>query len=162
MHDPDLPADLLPRLRARFDAAGDAGPPVTDDQLAASEARLGFPLPPPVRALYRVANGGAWFLGLEGGTPDDMGATAVDLYESFLAGDADDPADDDPDAPEPWTWRPGVLPILHWGCNTWTCVGCTAPGAPVIGRDGPTWIPDDRPLVTWLTAWAAGQVEQPG
>lgn len=63
-------------------------------------------LPPPVRALFEIANGGAGFIGLVNGMVDEFDDDIVDKYESFLL------PEDDPDAPVPWEWRTGVLPIL--------------------------------------------------
>jgi hypothetical protein len=102
-----------------------------------------------------LANGGGGFLGLIDGVVDDLDANAVDLYESFME------PEDDPEAPAPWHWREGVLPILYWGCNTYSCVDCTDGTAPMIGRDGFRWVPDGRPLVRWLADWADDRLEQP-
>jgi len=63
----DPASDHGGRLLARLDARapqklGFEYPPATEDQLLATEAALGFPLPPLLRALYaQVANGGFGF-----------------------------------------------------------------------------------------------------
>src|SRR5436309_13989344 len=60
----DAASDHGGRLRARLAARapytlGFEYPPATEDQLLATEAALGFPLPPLLQALYaEVANGG--------------------------------------------------------------------------------------------------------
>jgi hypothetical protein len=147
------------RLRQVPPPMGDPpAPPATPAEIGASEQRLGFALPTAVRDFYELANGGAGILGLIGGRIDDFGSNAVDLYESFMQ-----PVDD-PDAPEPWQWGTGVLPILYWGCNTYSCVDCAdcADEDPdVIGRDGFRWVPDGRPFATWLEHWASNRLEQP-
>lgn len=130
-------------------------PPASPDEFEASEEQLGFVLPPAVRELYELANGGAGFLGLVNGVVDDLESNAVDLYESFMEPETD------PDAPVPWQWRDGVLPIFYWGCNTYSCVDCTDEAAPMIGRDGFVWVPDGRPFLQWLADWANDRVEQP-
>ena len=151
-----LQEQVAARLRRVPPPMGDPpAPRATAPQIEDSEQRLGFTLPEPVRGLYQLANGGAGFLGLIGGQVDDLGSTAVDLYESFME------PDDDPDAPEPWQWRAGVLPILYWGCNTYSCVDCTDKDGRMIGRDGFSWVPDGRPFVQWLEHWANQRLEQP-
>jgi hypothetical protein len=135
---------------------GDApGLPATPDEVEESEERLGFALPPAVRELYELANGGAGFLGLVDGVVDDLEANAVDLYESFLV------PENDPDAPVPWEWREGVLPLLYWGCNIYSCVDCTDADAAMIGRDGFLWVPDGRSFVQWLADWANDRLDEP-
>lgn len=130
-------------------------PPATPDEIEASEERLGFTLPRAVRELYEIANGGAGFLGLIDGRVDDLDSNAVDLYESFMK------PEDDPEAPVPWEWRTGVLPILYWGCNTYSCVDCSDEDGRMIGRDGFSWVPDGRPFLQWLADWAQGRIEEP-
>lgn len=151
-----LQRQVMQRFRRVPPPMGDPpAPTATAEEIAASEARLGFALPPAVRDLYALANGGAGFLGLVNGVIDDLEANAVDLYESFME------PDNDPDAPVPWEWRAGALPILYWGCNTYSCIDCTDDAAPMIGRDGFLWVPDGRPLVQRLGDWANNRLEQP-
>jgi hypothetical protein len=97
-----LPDALRQQLVRRFDLAAS---PATPEDIEASEERLGFRLPGPVRELYEIANGGGGFVGLTNGAVDDLGSNVIDLYESFLE------PEDDVEAPVPWQWRPGVLPI---------------------------------------------------
>lgn len=155
-----LPSALRQQVAQRFHRVppvwGEApAPPATAEEIEASEAQLGFTLPDAVRELYELANGGGGFLGLVNGVVDDLDANAVDLYGSFME------PEDDPEAPVPWRWREGVLPILYWGCNTYSCVDCTDEDAPMIGRDGFVWVPDGRPFLQWLADWANDRLEQP-
>lgn len=155
-----LPQDVRDRVNSRLHRepppyGEPPEPPATADDIEASEEYLGFPLPPAVRELYEIANGGGGFLGLVNGHVDDIEDNAVDKYESFLV------PEDDPEVEVPWEWREGVLPIFDWGCNTYSCVDCTGDEPVMVGRDGFLWVPDGRPFVQWLGEWADGRVTQP-
>jgi len=78
-------------LRARLDARvpqkrGFKYPPATEEQLLATEAALGFPLPPFLRALYaQVANGGFGFgYGLRGAIGGSDGHGTGTIVEQYL------------------------------------------------------------------------------
>jgi len=132
-------------------------PPASAEQLAASEAKLGFEIPALLReVLVSVGNGGFGpgygLLGIEGGADDGsmQGSNAVDLYTSFRA------------KPKTPAWPRKVIPICHWGCEIYSCLDCSSDDGPVIAFDpgrkgsGP-WRRDYKIHVDtfsgWLTKW---------
>jgi hypothetical protein len=132
-------------------------PPATVQDVETSQAMLGFELVPAVVDFYRsVANGGHSFLGLMNGAVDDRGKNAVTLYREFMTYLDDEPG---PREDEPWSWREGVLPVLYWGCNTYSCV---ENDGRMIGRDDTYWVADGRSFETWLDDWVSGTLRQPG
>ncbi len=67
---------------------GFAYPPASQEQLRATEAALGFPLPPVLRALYaKVANGG---FGPGGGIQDALGGYGSSSYDMLATTIVDD------------------------------------------------------------------------
>ena len=98
-------------------------PPATLEQIEATEAALGFPLPGLLRQLYlEIANGGFGpgygLIGAQGGY-SDFGRGAVErLYHSFHAGDIPLPE--------------RLLPVCNWGCGIYSCLDCRVPAAPVV------------------------------
>jgi hypothetical protein len=76
------PNHALGRVEAWPAGAARPSPPATPEQVQASQRRLGFSLPVPLRqVVMQVANGGFGpgygLLGLESGATDDKGRTAV-------------------------------------------------------------------------------------
>jgi hypothetical protein len=142
-------------LRARRSASENA--------VVSTERRLGFELPPTLRAIYRkVANGGFGpgygVMGVEGGFTDDLGNTIVDLYESYRQADPEDPT---------WQWPDQFLPICHWGCVVYSVVDCSRSPSPVYfadvgvkepGEPMETIIRLHKPsLEIWLIDWLDGK-----
>ena len=136
------------------------GSPLTALGLTKSEAALGFEVPELLKQLYQtVGNGGFGpgygLIGLSGGTPDDLGRDAIQLYQFYSSADPDD-AD--------WRWPVGLLPICHWGCAIYSCIECKSDGNPMWvfdpNRHDQAWtqcfIPAKRTLESWLEAWAVG------
>jgi hypothetical protein len=138
-------------------------PPAMLDALAAAEHEIGHPLPTFLRDLYLgVGNGGFGpgygLLGVQGGFPDDVGHTLVDLYRSFLSTDPDDPT---------WRWPAGLVPICHFGCAIYACVDCTTSTGRVVVWDPNVHEPGGDPrlamrlvaetLETWFASWARGE-----
>jgi hypothetical protein len=136
------------------------GAPLTALDVTKSEAALGFEIPKLLLQLYQtVANGGFGpgygLIGLHGGTLDDLGRDAIQLYQLYSSPDPDD-AD--------WRWPGGLLPICHWGCAIYSCIECTTDGNPMWtfdpNRHDQAWaqcfIPAKRSLENWLEAWAGG------
>jgi hypothetical protein len=160
-----LPSDLLDALRTRADeverfvdmarfASFRRHPPATEPELEVAERRLGCPIPPPLRTLYRhVANGGFGpgygLLGVGSGATDDGGLTMERLYEEFSLPDPEDPT---------WQWRPGLLPFCNWGCVVYSCI---RPDGVVVGFDEGRWVDDPISLEGWLRGWLAGDLAQP-
>ncbi len=111
----------VPRVAARKAAA---------EQVAASEASLGFPLPALLRQLFmEVGNGGfgpgAGLLGLpigeEAGGSEE--ASAVGRYAALRRRKV------------AALWPKGLLPLCDWGHGILSCVDCTWPEAPVVRVD---------------------------
>jgi hypothetical protein len=119
-------SQILPRIQAR--ALNGATRPLpakaTCEQVAETERRLGYGLPPLLAEVYTTIANGGWgpgygLLGIAGGVEGEPGdGTSVDLYEAFRGRDPEDPG---------WEWPSGLLPINDWGCAIRTCVDCTDP-----------------------------------
>lgn len=114
-------------------------PPVSADQIAAAEKRLGFALPELLREIYmRVGNGGFGpgygFIGIERGATDDLGRTVEQIYERALHSQPRN-------LNQPWPQN--LLPCCYYGCAIYFCVDCSSPRAPVhyfepnLRGDGP-------------------------
>lgn len=133
-------------------------PPATPEVIHEAESQVGTALPPLLRALYSIANGGFGpgygLLGLQGGFADDMGRTAVDILSEVPKG--------------LWPGMPPELfPLCHWGCAIYSFVHC--PSGRVFGWDpNPVEPEDDVPffeqeylLDSWFEAWLDGTLQQP-
>lgn len=136
--------------------------PMTEDELRAVEAILGFALPELLRRLYgEVANGGFGpaygLLGLRGGALNEDRLDAIGVYLRFRATDAHDPH---------WRWPERLLPLGHLGCGMFLCVDCTSPDGSLVWfepnphEQGAPWddsfIPFPVDLAGWLQRWLAG------
>ena len=89
-------------------------PPASGAELARSERRLGFRLPPFLGEVYQqVGNGGFGpgygLIGLPGGFAHDEGKSIVELYHEYHVDSPDDPS---------WQWPDGLVPVCDWGCAT--------------------------------------------
>ncbi len=109
-------------------------PPASGAELARSERRLGFRLPPFLGEVYQqVGNGGFGpgygLIGLPGGFAHDEGKSIVELYHEYHVDSPDDPS---------WQWPDGLVPVCDWGCAIFSCVDCHA-GSVV------TFDPGERP-----------------
>jgi hypothetical protein len=142
--------------------AAAAYPPITPARLSDTEQHLGFSLPHLLGRIYtEIANGGIGpgygLLGITDGAPDDLGHTALDLYQIYRQSDPDDPL---------WYWPPAMLPICHWGCAIYSCLDCRTPNTPVLIFDpnghtlGTPWndafLPHTASFEEWLTLWLDG------
>lgn len=137
--------------------------PLSEEQITAAEAELGFRLPATLRRVYReVANGGFGpsygLLGLKGGLLNEDRCDAVGRYLGYR-----EPCPDD----EHWHWPEGLLPVGHLGCAMYLCVDCSQEDGPVIWFEpnphekGKPWDDSFIPLAasteTWLRAWLDGE-----
>jgi hypothetical protein len=120
-------------------------PPITAELLAVEEGRLGFALPPLLRAIYlRVGNGGFGpgygLIGVaDGHSVHDQ--SLVDLYLDLIHSEP----------PQPWPRA--YLTICDWGCNTTSLLKWTEADAPIFLFDGKMY-DLDRPWETAMTAEA--------
>jgi len=132
--------------------------PATPEQVAEAEALLGAPLPPLLRALYAVANGGFGpaygLLGLRDGWRDDLRRTGVDIVGDVSAGR--------------WPGIPaGMLPLAHWGCAIYSFVSCPTGRMfgwdpnPVDGDEEVPLFEQDYTIDTWFEAWLDSTLLQP-
>ena len=137
------------RTRAR------PSPPATPVQIAAAEARLGFPLPPLLRRIYELTDGGIGpgprgILRLDGAA-DTLTATYASCIDSTYVPAAGDPGF----SQYPWPAR--LLPICDWGCAVWSCLDCGAvDGAIVTSSNGEPFADTGHTLRSWLAAWLDG------
>lgn len=149
--------------------------PLLDEEVAESEALLGFSLPPFVRRVYtQVGNGGfgpgyGGVLGLVAGATDESNLNAVERYCGWLEWQPD-PEDYSLETGEvvvPWEWPRGVLAVCHWGCAIYSCIDCNQPDAPVLrfyqDRYHPTisvtdLMSSESPsFAAWLEAWLVAE-----
>jgi hypothetical protein len=157
-------------------------PPASVAVLEASEASLGFRLPPLLRDLYtKVANGGFGpgygILGLEGGQADPVitmgeeGGTLLDWYYAYRGTDGRMPElgsqlgnqdpfslfiDPDPESGN-WAWFDKLLPISHHGDWQLSCLDCSSSTYPVLRYDGQqSKLRRESPAFEdWIDAWLA-------
>lgn len=156
--------ELIERVRRRVRADGCNRRPVPPAELERAEARLGFPLPPTLRAIYlNVADGGFGpgygllpLLDAEAGV---AGESVVELYLSFCLPDPDD---------SEWHWPQCLLPINDWGCAIRSCVDVASPEESLIsfvpggiGAWQGSWRSEPLTLQQWLAAWLDGKLRQP-
>jgi hypothetical protein len=135
--------------------------PTNHSEVAEEERRLGFQIPPLMKRLYtEVGNGGFGpgygLIGLRNGIPDDLGKTALEIYQQFRVAGSEEPN---------WKWPEGLLPICHWGCAIVSCVDCADPNFrmrifdPNV-HEGEDWSDsffEEYPRFdAWITAWASG------
>ena len=121
-------------------------PPATEETVAAAEAAVGFPLPPPLRAVYtRVGNGGLCLglLGLDGGQPggEDLfpGLSAVEIYQTLDGWRRDGKLSYLP---------PGFFPVNDGlGCGMVDYLDCRTAGGTLWRSDSGTLT--DRGLGLW-------------
>ena len=107
-------AELIARLTERAQnssTATDEGsrvaaPPATEEQIAATEKRLGTPLPESLKQMYRQVGDGGWGPGTGLVRLAEMGKPAA-----------------------------GLLPLCDWGGGITSEVDCAQPEAPIIRRD---------------------------
>jgi SMI1 / KNR4 family (SUKH-1) len=132
-------------------------PPVPPEVLAQAEARLGFALPPLLRALYTQVGDGGYGpgRGLDYLMGDDWSLVAQaerTCVEAAAAGD-------------PW-WPPRLVPFVSWGGHYTSCVDCSGPPYAVWFYDH-DWnlgevtqadylYPEAASLEAWLSAWLDG------
>jgi len=124
-------------------------PPVSERDVTAAEAVLGFQLPPLLRSVYtRVGNGGLCLrlLGLQGGKTGGYdlfpGMSAVEIYQEIerwrQAGKA-------PHVP------PRLLPIEDdLGCGMVDFVDCRTPESKIWRSDSGTLLPREPTLMDYL------------
>src|SRR3954452_9221884 len=93
-------------------------PPVAAEAMAEAEARLGFPLPPLLRALYtRVGDGGYGpGRGLDPLSEGDWSLVAQAERTCVAAAAKGDP----------W-WPPRLVEFVSWGGHYTSCVNCSGP-----------------------------------
>jgi len=131
-------------------------PPVTERALAVAEARLRFPLPPLVRALYtQVADGGYG----PGNGVIELAGHPYTLVESRLRMDEENTAE--------WVWPGRLVEFVNWGCHYFSGIDCSHSSCPVFFYDhdravGTATLADclfleADSLVGWLSAWLDGE-----
>ena len=131
-------------------------PPLTPEVLAAAEARLGFSLPPLLRALYTQIG--------DGGYGPGRGLEVLAEGEWSLVAHVEAVRQCDwPDWPG---WPGQFIPLIAWGCLYVSWVDCSAPpysvwfddtDCDVVGaaRDDYFYLQADS-LECWLSAWLDG------
>ena len=140
-------------------------PPATEEQLAAAEAILGFPLPPLLRALYaNVANGdfgpGYGINGALSIANDYLAAKRkprlidIGIYEKRQrATHLEIPS---------YVHLDRFLTLCHWGCDIYSHLDCTSDrvfrgGA--ISREKYRLDHEASSLYKWLDLWSKDELE---
>ncbi len=150
--------ELLRVLRERVSVLRQPAEPAPfahPDDIARTESQLGFNLPPLLRSVYEIANGGVG-PGLHGLYPIGDGEdTLATVYRSFV---------DSTHAPTPgepgidqYPWPERLLPICDWGCAIWSCLDCRSTDGPIVtASNGEPFASSGHTLRSWLSAWLAG------
>ena len=154
--------ELLRALRERAIPHVDADDPNPDpysfaspDEIADAESQLGFHLPPLLRRVYEIANGGLG-PGVEGLLPIGEGDdTLVTVYRIRVRA-THVPKPGEPGF-EQGPWPKLLLPICDWGCAIWSCLDCRSDdGVIVTASGGEPFASTGHTLRSWLSAWLAG------
>ncbi|GIJ50961.1 SMI1/KNR4 family protein [Virgisporangium aliadipatigenens] len=127
--------------------------PLGAAELDLAERRLGFPLHPLLRAVYRTfANGGFGpdyqLFSLIGGPTAEQ---SVDVYLANRSAGAG----------THWAWPEGVLPVLSWGCGMYACVDCRSEQGTVLlfepnpGDPDLAWYIDAPSLEMWFDGYVS-------
>jgi hypothetical protein len=144
---------LISALRERL-ARGAATLPASPMEIALTESKLGFRLPPLLRQIYGVANGGlgpGFGLLRIGEGADTLAAVYRSFADSSIAPKPSEPGFDQ------YPWPDRLLPICDWGCAIWSCLDCgTDGGAIVTASNGHAFANAGHTLESWLLAWLAG------
>jgi hypothetical protein len=153
--------DLLRALRDRLNSLLDSEDPevelrpgATPDELAQTESELGFHLPPLLRRVYAVANGGIGpgdGLSLVGEGEGRLAATYRTFVDSTYAPQPGEPGF------EQYPWPEKLLPICDWGGAIWSCLDCQSDeGLMVTASNGEPFVSTGYTLRSWLGARLAG------
>jgi hypothetical protein len=143
-----------------------ASPPVTAEEVAQTEMKLGFELPSLLRRLYlEVGNGGFGpgygLFPLNAFHPStDSLVTAYLGMRSMSQKDIDEHWTDEEEKPS--LWPECVLMICDWGCNIYSCLNCASPDLPILRMDSNVnflveWAIEASSLQQWLEAWQDGK-----
>jgi hypothetical protein len=157
--------DLLRALRERAESLLEAEDPdmltyplPSPDDMAAAESDLGFPLPPLLRSIYLVANGG---IGPGYGLyPIGEGAGSLAAeYRHFVDRGLFTwrHADAVPPDSERHPWPERLLPLCNWEGATWSCLDCRSNDGPIVTLcNGYSAVSTGHSLRSWLSRWLAG------
>jgi hypothetical protein len=133
--------------------------PASAAELAAAEARLGFPVPQVVRRVYgTIANGGFGpgygLVGIGGGRTGFRSGHwyCENEYQIMRA------------APQ-IRWPSQLLPVCDWGCRIYSCIDAADPYAPMFNVYGDALTDAPAHAITaegctfseWLQAWVSGE-----
>lgn len=153
-------------------------PPATEEQLRTSEAALGFPFPPLLRAIYlQIANGGVGprrgIMGAMGGFVDNMGNIVemylwrkqefqpIDLaecekqaYETSMKAIPFRHVSNLEMEPPIGTWPEDLLDFYHYGCGDFSSIDIKT-GRIFVGGNPYLWY-EANSLEEWLERWLTG------
>ncbi|MGH2497304.1 MAG: SMI1/KNR4 family protein [Ktedonobacteraceae bacterium] len=140
-------------------------PPATEEQIASTEAALGFSLPPLLHALYtNVANGGFGpgygleSVGLSRTSEVQEGAWERDEELVDLTTYANEHGSLDYVEVPFEMWPTNLFTLCHWGCAAFSYLDC-ASGRVYLGetgKDAYIFISQAASLYEWLDLWADG------
>lgn len=161
-------------------------PPVTEEEMLAAEAALGFTLPPLLRRFYLEISDGdvqpellplyvqqpissypesivSWYLVNRSETQKELDAAWADIHNSAKTQEEQEEIEiawgtiDE----RPMAWPEKLLIICDWGCNIYSCLDCSQPECPVLRNDTNisfrTFAVEAPSLHEWLEAWLAGK-----
>lgn len=160
--------ELITEIRRHLSKTGrQLPPPATPKEIADAEEKIGFPLPPLLKALYtEIANGGFGphygfrpLFDYSDKRPAHRREGVIDCYISSREADFECGMQAVADGGrKQFSWPPMLLPLVDVGCAIAICVDCSKPDFPVIRSD-----PNERrqfrkesPTVEqWLEQWLA-------
>jgi hypothetical protein len=157
-NDDELLRALRERATALVDAEGPNAKPylcASPDEIADAESRLGFRLPPPLRRVYEIGNGGLG-PGLHGLLPIGEGDDTLAIVYRGMIDSTYVPQPGEPGFDQ-YPWPKGLLPICDGGCAIWSCLDCRGDdGVIVTASNGEPFATTGRTLRSWLSAWLEG------
>lgn len=134
-------------------------PPVTEEEMLAAEAALGFALPPLLRRLYLEVSDGdfAFFLPLSKERYRDYFPNSLVVWSvsmpSAMQGEIDAPWNDAAEEEGPTLWPEKVLVIGDYGCNMYCCLDFSKPDCPVLTDTEGILTLEAPSLHEYLEAW---------
>ena len=123
---------LIEAIRAR--AATTLHAPTSANVIREAEAGMGLQLPPLLVRLYCEVS--------DGGFGPGYGMLTLSALRAQYH-------------PE-WPWPDRVLPLWHWGCETWSCVDANTTNAQMLTHDASGATMTRFTLQSWLEEWLCG------
>jgi tetratricopeptide (TPR) repeat protein len=158
--------ELIAEIRRHVNDIGQQlPPPATPEEIAEAEAKIGFPLPPLLKALYsELANGGfgphygfGRLFDYSDKRPAHRREGVIDLYLSNREGDFECEMEAAATGSrKQFSWPPMLLPLVDVGCAITICVDCSRPQFPIVRSDpnqNRQFHRESPSMQEWLERW---------